>query len=389
MTETDAQKALVESAAKLTQIPLDATDAYTAALPVLVQAVNAQIGNHARHRDWLGGNSPQILSDNHRHHGLFMEEVFSTGEFQLLALSLPWVYHAYHARGVPYDYFQAELGYWKQAVAEAMPGEQATSIIAVYDWMLAQHDRVIGSAELRGEPSDGVDPALAELFDALLTALRAFDDDRILQVVRGARDGGLALPELLQGLIYPLMKRVGRVCMPVRAQPLKGTDMIDSDSALFQRALNDFALDSGYLIVVLIDRAGKVLDYNKGFEYTVRPAGDPRNRPLTTFLSNPSDDQSSILPDTNAAQALQAGERIRAQLAELRPLGQEHRFTVSLGLAMRQANDDTDRLLAHADQALYEAKDGGRNRVAIYKPGQVPASTDAGGPDSEQPTLSQ
>jgi diguanylate cyclase (GGDEF)-like protein len=71
--------------------------------------------------------------------------------------------------------------------------------------------------------------------------------------------------------------------------------MISSESTLFQRALNDFALESGSVIVVLLDQSGMVLDYNKGFESVVRPVGDPRNRPLMTFLSNVSPNPSDIL----------------------------------------------------------------------------------------------
>jgi len=110
---------------------------------------------------------------------------------------------------VPYDYFEAELGYWKQAVADALPAGQAAAINAVYDWMLSQHDAVIALAEARAVSQDDVGPADADLFDALSEAARAFDDARILELCRGAREDGMSLPELLQGLVYPLMKRVG------------------------------------------------------------------------------------------------------------------------------------------------------------------------------------
>jgi diguanylate cyclase len=38
-------------------------------------------------------------------------------------------------------------------------------------------------------------------------------------------------------------------------------------------------------------------------------------------------------------------------------------FTVSIGVSLLQAGDNLDSLLARADNALYQAKHAGRNRV--------------------------
>nr|WP_162596197.1 diguanylate cyclase [Methylobacterium sp. 17Sr1-1] len=40
-------------------------------------------------------------------------------------------------------------------------------------------------------------------------------------------------------------------------------------------------------------------------------------------------------------------------------------FTVSAGLAVAEAGDEVDALLRRADNALYEAKHGGRDRVVV------------------------
>jgi two-component system cell cycle response regulator len=48
--------------------------------------------------------------------------------------------------------------------------------------------------------------------------------------------------------------------------------------------------------------------------------------------------------------------------------------TVSIGIACRQGDDDTpEELLARADEALYEAKRSGRNRVEV-QPDMIVAS---------------
>jgi len=75
---------------------------------------------------------------------------------------------------------------------------------------------------------------------------------------------------------------------------------------------------------------------------------------------------SILLPRATPEQALAMAERLRAAM-EKAPLyhdkGEVH-FTASFGVAVPNKEINTlDRLLAEADKALYEAKEGGRNRV--------------------------
>ena len=74
-----------------------------------------------------------------------------------------------------------------------------------------------------------------------------------------------------------------------------------------------------------------------------------------------------LLPETDRPAALDAAERLRETIANARiPLaGSEPvSFSVSIGVSsMGSAEDNIDVLLNRADKALYEAKDGGRNRV--------------------------
>ena len=74
------------------------------------------------------------------------------------------------------------------------------------------------------------------------------------------------------------------------------------------------------------------------------------------------------LPETGAEGAVELGERIRARLeAESIPLldgGGKIRVTASLGVATLPADaDDVLGVIAAADEALYEAKRAGKNRV--------------------------
>ena len=75
-----------------------------------------------------------------------------------------------------------------------------------------------------------------------------------------------------------------------------------------------------------------------------------------------------VLPDTDLAGGMQVAEHIRQRVAKLR-LVRKHdnlaidAFTISVGVATRQAGDTHELLFKRADEALYLAKTAGRNRV--------------------------
>jgi diguanylate cyclase (GGDEF)-like protein len=76
-----------------------------------------------------------------------------------------------------------------------------------------------------------------------------------------------------------------------------------------------------------------------------------------------------ILPDTDVAAARVLAERIRGAIGDHPLLVAQQRIpvTVSLGVAGAQGDVDLDTLVAEADQAMYLAKRGGRNRVAVVE----------------------
>ena len=72
-----------------------------------------------------------------------------------------------------------------------------------------------------------------------------------------------------------------------------------------------------------------------------------------------------ILPKTTSEEALAVCERIRASV-EGAPW-EQRQVTVSIGLSTAVGVSDTQELLRQADQALYEAKASGRNRVCVFR----------------------
>ena len=86
-----------------------------------------------------------------------------------------------------------------------------------------------------------------------------------------------------------------------------------------------------------------------------------------------------MLPFTSARQALPVAERIRASISAI-CVGTDKepfRVTLSIGIAelrREPLDENVEHILQRADEALYKAKQGGRNRVAIFGEGETGAS---------------
>ena len=77
-----------------------------------------------------------------------------------------------------------------------------------------------------------------------------------------------------------------------------------------------------------------------------------------------------LLPETSLSGAVVVAERIRMALESFnfKPLGCQHGVTISIGISEFPINGiDTKELVNRADEALYEAKTSGRNRVCMAR----------------------
>ncbi|MGP9764767.1 diguanylate cyclase [Halomonas sp. AOP13-D3-9] len=63
--------------------------------------------------------------------------------------------------------------------------------------------------------------------------------------------------------------------------------------------------------------------------------------------------------------AIGLAERLRSLVAELRIEGLEQTITVSIGVAVWRSGDNCKTIISRADDAMYRAKHGGRNRVEM------------------------
>lgn len=124
--------------------------------------------------------------------------------------------------------------------------------------------------------------------------------------------------------------------------------------------------------VILVD-IDHFKDYNDEFGH---PAGDEALRQVANCLNNGrratdvvarigGEEFAIILPETDIEGALNCADKLRISVAALPAL--KRLITISLGIAL--LNKDIykpETLIYQADQALYEAKKAGRNRICIY-----------------------
>ncbi|SEF39967.1 diguanylate cyclase (GGDEF) domain-containing protein [Caloramator fervidus] len=75
-----------------------------------------------------------------------------------------------------------------------------------------------------------------------------------------------------------------------------------------------------------------------------------------------------LFPNSNCIQAKVPAERIRKQVEDLIITDYNIRITVSIGIASLEDNPESmDELIRFADDAMYQAKSEGKNRIVLYK----------------------
>jgi len=145
--------------------------------------------------------------------------------------------------------------------------------------------------------------------------------------------------------------------------------------ALFQQAHNQSMRSNIPLSAIMLD-----LDYFKEVNDTYgHPTGDVVLKALVqvikSIITEPEllfrwggEEFLIILPESDLATANSIAETIRKTVAELRSpfAGKSISVTISLGVACMSDNDSSGTLIEHADDALYRAKENGRNRTECY-----------------------
>ena len=136
------------------------------------------------------------------------------------------------------------------------------------------------------------------------------------------------------------------------------------------------AMESGEPLCVILSDIDHFKKFNDTYGHTI---GDEVLKLAASVMKDSVKDQDTptryggeefciVLPRTLLTNAVKLADNLRATLAKRglsnKKTGESYgRITLSLGVAMYRPGESIDNLLKRADEALYRAKDNGRNRV--------------------------
>jgi diguanylate cyclase (GGDEF)-like protein len=131
----------------------------------------------------------------------------------------------------------------------------------------------------------------------------------------------------------------------------------------------------GAVMIIDIDGLKAINDslgHHAGDNLIRHVAAIMRERVRTTdIVARLSGDEFAVLmPQSDTAGALQLGEDLRAQVAESAAAGLDmEQATISVGITMfgGERGIGAEAVLAAADQAMYRAKEEGRNQIALFQ----------------------
>lgn len=149
-----------------------------------------------------------------------------------------------------------------------------------------------------------------------------------------------------------------------------------------QRGLFEISRKATTLVMVDIDHFKKINDtfgHAIGDFIIQECAGMIKkvfSRPADCIARVGGEEFAAILPETNAAQAMKMCEALLEQIRAEAFVQEEKtiRFTISVGIAQLQSQETAEQWVKRADVALYESKNGGRNRYTVS--GLVPVKDD-------------
>jgi diguanylate cyclase (GGDEF)-like protein/PAS domain S-box-containing protein len=126
------------------------------------------------------------------------------------------------------------------------------------------------------------------------------------------------------------------------------------------KAIND-TLGHGYGDLLLIEVAGRIKACTRGTDTVARMGGDE----FVLLIEEVSSDAEEA-----SQKAAHIAEKVRSALAQPYFLdGHEQHSSPSIGVCLyRGRAESVESLLKHADMAMYQAKESGRNTVSFYDP---------------------
>ena len=211
------------------------------------------------------------------------------------------------------------------------PALQGQPVLAELEWLGAKHIRLIRRLLKISRISDGFQRELKELNATLQASSRT---DYLT---------GLSNRREMMERLKAEMSRAKRGCLPLA--------LLMADVDRFKNTNDTFGHEAGDLLLqtIAVTLRAALRDY----DVCSRWGGEE-------FLV--------LLPETSPEDATVAGEKLRERVARIEVDHEEGcrlRATISLGLASYRPDETLTSLLQRADEAMYEAKRLGRNRMEV------------------------
>lgn len=178
---------------------------------IMLDEVNHQMKEKPNILELLGGNSLELMFNNHENHVQFMMNVIKYRQKEVFVHTLPWVYKAYSSKGVSYDYFIVELNSWIDAICKYIPDDVNHVFVKVYKLMLNWHHDLIKisqSDEIRSFVPEG---PWTDDHDQFLKALIRGNYKEVIELCNRQLGKNDSVTDLYIGILQPVMYKVGEL----------------------------------------------------------------------------------------------------------------------------------------------------------------------------------
>jgi len=272
--------------------------------------------------------------------------------------------------GVEKEHQRAALLDWEnQLMFDLATGSSAESLSSLASSEFGLWFRHKASHAFQGAPESQTILQYIEQIDQSLGPLTTGEREECRQLLRQLHEHIQSIKYLLDSLLEQakdleagrdvLTRLLNRKFLPVvlgkellySRQSGHGFAVLMLDIDYFKPINDTYGHDAGDLVLQQI--AGLLSSNTRGGDYAFRLGGEE-------FLV--------ILVDISPEKAMLAAEKLRKLIAMERfrlQQGEELSLTTSIGVAQYDGHPDYQRLLQRADRALYQAKNGGRNRCIL------------------------
>jgi two-component system chemotaxis response regulator CheY len=259
---------------------------------------------------------------------------------------------------------------------EMLQTSQTTLVIT--DWMMPRMDGLELCRRIRSSGNESY------TYVILLTS-RACRLDRLEGLRAGADDFLVKPPDQDELLVrLEVAERILKVHDTLRIQNARLAELATIDDLTGVKNRRRFREDLDMLMALSVRQQLPLslvmldVDHFKTYNDTFgHPAGDEALRSVAQAIKESirlqdivarygGEEFVVLLPATDAASALDVAERLRSSVEQRS--GTHRAITASLGVTTLDAEEvDAETLVKEADQALYRAKESGRNRVCHFR----------------------